>query len=305
MRIIGLCTVKNEGDIIYQCLEHSAGIYDIIFVTDNESWDDSREEIQRASTDFQNVVYLGEVGDKVSKEVKWQIWETFRGHFSINDWWGILDADEFVEPNLREVVQRAQTEYADHIFGVLANFYYTESEVKDWMEGRETLADRERPIQERRKYYRMHTTAPRLFRNLPWIRWNEDTNYPPYLSRRASEPAIYRHYQYRDVPQVKLRVETRSQPGIAEKEYDQNPHWDRTEWRESISPDDAPYLIKHERGQPLQRCPTFDGAPPQFSLAKGLAKCVRAVLYGGITRQRKAHLFCDIDSLNVLHNALR
>ena len=304
MRIIGLCTVKNEGDIIYQCLSHSAEIYDVIFVTDNESWDNSRNEIQRASRDFQNVVYLGEVGDKVSKEVKWQIWETFRGCFSINDWWGILDADEFVEPDVRDVVARANVNFADHIFAVMANFYYTESEVEDWMQGCETMADRERPIQERRLYYRMHTTQPRLFRNLPWIRWNEDTNYPPNLARKAADYATYRHYQYRDVPQVKLRVETRSQPGVGEKEYEQNPHWDRTHWRESISPDDDPYLVKHEPGAPLKQCPTFDGIPPQFHWTKGVAKYLRAMVYG-LTPQRKPALFQDLDAKSLVQEAMK
>ncbi len=298
MKIIGLTTVRNEEDIIAQSLRYAAQQMDLILVVDCGSIDNSVAEIQKVCQEFNHVIFLGELGAKHARQVRRHIWEKFRHYLSWDDWWAVVDADEFAELNLREKVEIAAREFADHIWSIHANFYYTESEAKRWYENKETIQDRLKPIEERRRFYRMHTSQQRLFRNLPWLRWHSDTSWPDNFSKPASQRIVYRHYQYRDIPQIELRLQTRSQNKITSDLVHDNPHWFYKKVEQAISSDKSPNLKQYIPGQPLE---VDKHLPPLIkqNWLKSAAKYVFAISKS-LQKQAPSQLFADINPKEVI-----
>lgn len=302
MRIIGICTVRDEEDIIGQSLRHAAQQLDLILVVDCGSQDSSVSEIENVCSEFKNVFFLGKLEPLVSEQVRRHIWAKFRNYFKVNDWWAIVDSDEFIEDNFKEKVEQATSQLADHISSVHVNFYYTESEAKNWYEGKETLADRTRPIQDRRKFYSMNTSQIRLFRNLPWLRWFSDTSFPEKLSNPAKERIIYFHYQYRDIPQIEKRIKVRSK-SIPQQVLKDNPHWLKRNVKQAISSDNNPNLHIYEPRRSLIPSPSL---PPAISqnFVKSFAKYTLAILKG-LKKQPETLWFSEIAPEDILSRLSR
>jgi len=271
-----MTTVRNEGDIVAQTLSYAAQQMNLILVVDCGSEDDTICEVKKVAKKFDHVVLIGKLQNHHARQVRRHIWEHVHRHLSINDWWAVVDADEFAEQAIREKVKRAHKELADHIFSIHANFYYTESEANAWYEGKESLLDRSRPIETRRKFYRMHTSQIRLFRNLPWLRWNNDTSWPDRLSKPASERIIYRHYQYRDIPQIQLRLKTRRDIKATPDLVNDNPHWFYNDVSRAISSDHNTSLHRYIPGKEFNIDESLPPAPNQ-NLAKSIGKYCLAI----------------------------
>jgi hypothetical protein len=297
-RLIGMTTARNEADIIEECLAHAANHLDLCLVVDCGSTDDTVRRIAETCAVHSHIVYLGCVGPQVAEQVRRHIWGTMRPVLTAEDWWMVADADEFVEDALHHKLESAHRERADHIFSLHANFYYTEADAAAWREERETLADRMRPIADRRLYYRMHTTQPRLFRNLPWLRWNEDTSFPHRLAKPASERVVFRHYQYRDLAQIEARVALRKNTAASVNFRRENPHWFNKR-----GADDA---VCRETGLQLR-----DGSQafiidpqmpelPRQGWFKSAAKYTLARYEGWLTAQQPPALFSGIDPEEVI-----
>ena len=88
-------------------------------------------------------------------------------------------------------------------------FYYTDKDHEEWLAGRESLADRARPIGERRRYYRVNSTEPRFFMHRDSLQWDERFPWPHRLGVYARERIFVRHYQFRDPVQMEQRVKDR------------------------------------------------------------------------------------------------
>ncbi len=260
--LFGMCTVCNEEDILAECLRHAAAFHDKIYVVDCGSDDHSAEIARDLADELSPVEYLGAIGPHHSRQVKRHIWERFRHDLPPGAWWSVLDADEFFDEDPRPALARATAEGADHAFASLANFYYKRSELEDWRAGRETLADRARPIAERRHWYRMHVVQFRFIRQLSRLRWLTDSHLPLVLARGARELIPARHYQYRDPEQILQRLKTRQRWLQAADIKADNPHWYRTELEEVCSDDEDPHLLWHEPGQPLVLDPEAKNPSP-------------------------------------------
>ncbi len=249
--LIGLTVVRNEGDIVGQVLRHAARNHDLILVVDVCSWDDTVPEIEAVSREHPHVVLITSLPRPTFAERTWRhIWDRFRTRVPAETWWSYVDGDEFTDHDLRQAVARAESEGADHIEGASALFFYTESEARAWREGREGLADRARSIEERRWLYRMDVYSMRLFRQSKHLRWLEDTSRPRGLLRPASRRANYRHYQYRDLDQIAVRVRTRRGAETPEDFARRHFHWSYAETT-CIGPDDAPRPRTHRAGEEL------------------------------------------------------
>jgi glycosyltransferase involved in cell wall biosynthesis len=250
--IIGLMMIRNEADIIAQSVPHACAVCDILLAVDCGSDDGSLELLEGLADHHPNLILAGTLHDRTPDEARCRLWRLLRWHTSWSTWWVFIDADEFIESDLRETLAQAGRAGADHLFSRHANFYYTESELKRWVLGEETIADRPRRISERRHFYVMATSMPRAFRNLPWVVWNEQ-EYFPRVSCPARERILYRHYQYRDWDQIWRRVETRRQ--APERMLRDNPHWRIDDPVKNISSDSDPRLIEWKLGEPFQEDP--------------------------------------------------
>jgi glycosyltransferase involved in cell wall biosynthesis len=291
MQLIGMMTVRNEDDIVEQCLVQACKYHDLIFVCDCGSDDKTVDIVKSFTAKSSQVVFLGEVGTRHSRQVKHHIWCKFKKQFDYTAWWSVVDADEFLEEDPKLYITKAEAELADHIFAKIANFYFTDLELDNWINGRETLDDRQRPINERRIYYRMHTSQVRMFRNLPWLRWNEDTHLPLFLAKPATKRPVYRHYQYRDPLQMEKRILTRRDwLGDSAINLD-NPHWNKSTYMEAISSTNDPHLKKASKNSDLESDPDLPTPNKSQSFFKTFTKYTYALIKGMTTRQSQDTLF--------------
>ena len=297
MSLIGLTTVRNEGDIVAQALDYAAERVNLLLIVDCGSDDDSVERIQEVCARHSNAVFLGAIGPHHSRQVKRHIWHLMRPVLGPRDWWMFADADEFVADDVHELIRASEREWADHILSLHVNFYYTQREFDNWEAGRETLADRARPIEERRRFYRLHTSQIRLFRHLPWLRWNADTPYPTQLAKASSQRVEFRHFQYRDPVQIKNRIALRHQ--WSGDVINDNPHWLYNDLANAISTDYA-HLREARPGQPFELDAELEPAPHPGAL-KSLLRYGRAIVRARV-RQEPGLLFQDLDGRQIIEH---
>ena len=295
LRLIGITTVRNEGDIIGQSLTHAARLYDLILVVDCGSWDDTVARIEEVAAVHPHVVLLGTVQGGHAESVRRHLFAHFAPHLPSTAWWGTVDADEFPADDLRETVAVAHAEGADHVCFEMAQFYITKREAA---EGRAGPGDRNRPVQERRLAYVMDEVGRRLFRNLPWLRWNHDTSWPERLVRWGSRRVFIRHYQYRDLEQLRLRIETRSQSALSDDFLRMHEHWRRPRIEDYFLDDADPRL---RWAEPRAALVPDDRLPAHWMplWPASLYGHARAILYGR-TPQRPADLLTEVDVHGVL-----
>ena len=299
MSLIGLTTVRNEGDIVAQALDYAAERVHLLLIVDCGSDDDSVERIQEVCARHSNAVFLGAIGPHHSRQVKRHIWYLMRPYLGPRDWWMFADADEFVADDVHDVIAASEREWADHILSLHVNFYYTQREADDWEAGRESLADRARPIEERRRFYRLHTSQIRLFRHLPWLRWNSDSPYPTQLAKVSSRRLEFRHFQYRDPVQIKNRIALRHQWSGDQSVITDNPHWLYDELANAISTD-YDQLREAKPGHPFE--PDLELAPaPHPGAVKSLLRYGRA-LAGARARQAPGLFFDQLDARHILEH---
>jgi hypothetical protein len=144
----------------------------------------------------------------------------------------------------------------------------------------------------------MHTSQIRLFRNLPWLRWNNDTPFPDNLAKPATERPIYLHYQYRDIPQIKLRFETRRNILATQDFIQENPHWFREEVKQVISKDNDPTLREYKP----EKCFEPDDHLPKLAYqgrSKSIAKYILSILKG-LIKQKPSLFFNDISPKDII-----
>jgi glycosyltransferase involved in cell wall biosynthesis len=281
MKTIGIMSVRNEADVLGQVLRHNAELFDVLFVTDNGSVDETRHVILSVLQEYPNIQFLGTFKPVVPEEIRFRIWSSYRHDFSRADWWVIIDGDEFIEETLRRSIRAAATENADYMLSHHANFYYKQSERDAWERGSETVADRTRPIKDRRRWYRMHISMPRAFRNAHYIRWYPGLYFPAEIVKPASRPLLFRHYQYRDLGQIETRVRTRLDVTVDASYFHDNPHWLKRAATELVSPEDDPTLLYWDGVSELKADAAIPPIPAPCAatvVAKRIRSEVRAAL---------------------------
>jgi glycosyltransferase involved in cell wall biosynthesis len=214
MRIHAICLVKNEEDIISQTLAYASQFCHKIYVFDTGSTDGSWQRVQKVNNSIvvpfrheQVPFYVG---------LRAQVYNAIRPKCSIGDWIYILDADELLAEDPRKAIKIAEQQGANQINTLQYNFYFTDKDLEEYCAGNDS---RDRPIMQRRRYYRFVNIEQRFFRISEDLVWPEsiDAKHPrgymvPMQDRKLKK-SLYRipnrHYQYRDPEQIRLRLETR------------------------------------------------------------------------------------------------
>ncbi|HUC36589.1 MAG TPA: glycosyltransferase family 2 protein [Acidimicrobiales bacterium] len=203
-RVFSIMVVKNEVDVLRECVLSAAEWSHSIHVLDNGSTDGSWEELQQLSGEIPNVEVVGRDPARFSDAVRARIFGAARSEARPGDWWWRLDADEFPEdprPLLAEVPSRFDTVHASYF-----QYYLTASDVAERARDPETW-DR-RPVTERLRWYRNDHAARRAVRHLRWMRWR-DTMWPEGVASVFPERARLRHYKYRSPAQIETRLRIR------------------------------------------------------------------------------------------------
>jgi len=299
--IVGICAVRNEGDIVGQVLRSAAQDHDLILVVDVASTDDTLAEIRAVERRYPRVACLGSLGEPVwAQGVRRHVWARFRGGLPRDTWWSIVDGDEFADEPLAPVVAAAEAEGADHVQGAFATFAYTRSEAEEWRSGRETLADRSRPVEERRRFFRVAAYSVRLFKDHPLLRWNDDAFVPRGLIRPFHRRVCYRHYQHRDLDQLALRLESRSTLELPEWHKEMHYHWHYA-LEEALHPDDDPALRTHVPGRAIELSERWSSVWTKDPIRRGWARLRR--LWRARTPQEAPALFGEVPVAEILGRA--
>lgn len=210
-RLYGLMIAKNEADIIGQSLEYALNHCEKVIVMDNMSTDGTWELVQSLAEKHPGrIVAHCRITQKFHDCLRAIGYNAFHHELGAQDWWLRLDADEFMNSDPRPVLDKANQEGADFVRANQMEFALTDLDVAAIERGED---DRTRPIEERRRHYRVTWREFRFFRNDPAIHWDVELNkqFPQNLSkgRICSEAVFNRHYAHRDVDQLKARIAVR------------------------------------------------------------------------------------------------
>jgi glycosyltransferase involved in cell wall biosynthesis len=211
-RLYGLLIARDEADVIEQCLTAALAHCDKIIAMDNNSADGTWEIIQAMATRHPGrIVAHCRLAEPFHDRLRALAYNAFHTELAATDWWLRLDADEFLNEHPGSVLDHANAEEADFVRAYQMTFALTDLDVAAIERGDD---DRKRPIDQRRRHYRVNWREYRLFRNNPAVRWDVNLNsqFPQQLSkgRVASRTIFNRHYQNRDIQQVTARIAIRA-----------------------------------------------------------------------------------------------
>src|SRR5579864_8708706 len=253
-----LLPIRDEADIIGQCLAHLLTWVDAVYVFDTGSVDDSWEIVQDFAGRDKRVIVLKK--DPVFfSETRLRGWmfNQARSRMRDGDWFLRVDADEFHHMAPPEFVRTRMRPCETIAYHQYYDFRLTESEVRAWDAGEETLADRDRPIEDRRRWFTpsIHS-EPRLCKYRATMQWPPTVSFPFNAGFVARARLPIRHYPHRDPVQLNRRCRLRAVM-MADQENRSNwsrpdlHHWAEKEWRKFVTEDDNPQLRYWQHGSEL------------------------------------------------------
>ncbi len=312
--IHALLLVRDEEDIIAQCLDHllswAAGVY----VLDTGSTDGTWEIISERAVRERRIVAPARTDALYRSGLRARLVEAHRHRFGRGDWLARVDADEFYHVDPREFVRDRVARHEARVAMWQYLFVVTRSEARDWRQRRETTVDRARPIERRRRFYRLDPfPEQRLFRWRRGLRWDDRAADPCNPGPMAAERIPVRHYRFRDLAQ--MRVRERLRRSIAAQTELVGRHWERGRLRRWIVRDDHPALHCWEPGTPLRVHEEWPEASAHLSMSPcGRVErwCHRAGLVGlldvarswGPSQQPEATCLDRFPRVSSLHSVL-
>lgn len=309
MAFHALLCVRDEVDIIKECLDHLLEWADHVHVYETGSIDGTWELIQQFSEKDPRVqirtreaVWFNDAANRA-----W-LFHVSRKHMREGDWIARVDADEFYHEAPPDFVRERLRGRESSVYYQLYDFCLTTGDME--------MADRSAPVVDRLRWYRVDSYAePRLFRYRDTMSWPSVASFPRnagYLSR-ARIPI--RHYPHRSPEQMARKCAIRSFMMSNEKnrgvwKHADLHHWSTTEWRKNVVPSGDPGLTYWQYGSNLP----YDGSTAH--IAGVLKRSVQKAVYNGIGIQladwfnRKRNIvgrpdLLSLDELNELHQRIR
>ncbi len=249
MKFHALLPVRDETDIIGQCLEHVLRWADAIYVFDTGSVDNTWEIVRDFASRDKRIVPIRKEPVYFSEtRLRSYMFHIARQNMHNGDWFLRVDADEFHHIAPPEFVKNCMRKHETAAYHQYYDFRLLRSEVDAWNAGEETLKDRQHPIEDRRRHYTVSEySEPRLCRYRETMQWPVTVSFPFNAGYVARERLPIRHYPYRDPVQLERRCCLRAIM-MDDKENRANwtqpelHHWIEREWKKFITPDDLPDL---------------------------------------------------------------
>lgn len=273
MKLYAICLIKNEEDIVAQTLTYATRYCDRIFVLDNGSTDATWDIVRDLSRKEERIVPFAQTTQPYSDGLRAMVYNEIHGNLSDDDWWMILDSDEFVAEDPKALIEIARRDGADVIRSWQIQFYFTEKDHEIWEAGRD---GRDRPIFERRRHYLINWQEPRLFRNQTASPWDVtiNNNVPNGLKRVWHRRILNRHYQFRDPEQIEKRLRLRfGDPSF-------RAHVTSVDWRSTIR--DSRNLSYYRDGDPWR----FKASGVVYYYRRIALDTLRGKIQGGMRRFR-------------------
>jgi hypothetical protein len=281
MRFHAMMPVRDEADLLAQSLEQILQWVDTITILDTGSADETWEIVQDFAKRDSRVRPLSKKPVYYQESpIRGLLFEHARRDMENGDWFLRVDTDEFHHLSPRDFVKERLAPHETIVWHQYYDFRLTEPEAAAWERGEETVADRSRPITDRRRWYTISTySEPRMCRYRSTMKWPPTVSFPYNAGFVARERLPIRHYPYRDPEQLDRRCKIRlftmaysemfftGYTSAADKERairifaEMNAADPATcargksellnEWRRFVAPLDFPGLQKWEPGTPL------------------------------------------------------
>lgn len=195
MKIFGLTLVKNEADIIRQSMSAALQWCDWIGVVDNGSTDGTYDILLDLAREHPDRFVLCGVRDvPFSNDLRRIPFKALRSEASEGDWWCRLDADEFYPVDPHSFLEEAVAPHECVVWSIHLQYYYTDQDYERWKAGNESLADRNRPIQDRRRYYKAVYSEHRFLKHREGLVWDKGNPWPrhmgPFAKKTHSSPTF-------------------------------------------------------------------------------------------------------------------
>lgn len=256
-----IMVLRDEGDIIAQTLEHLLTWCDSLYIYDTGSLDDTWDIVNDFAVRDRRIIPVARESVLFDNGLRAWLFNRFRSRFRRGDWIARVDADEFYHITPPRFIQDRLRPGEGRICARLYDFIMTRRELKAWQDGRESVADRARPIEERRRYFRFDDyPEQRLFRYRRSVRWSSRHYDPHNGGLMAVERIPVRHYHARDPVQVQVRCAIRAAMAQATNANERH-HWHKADWRHLIRPANAPRVLYWRLGSPLPDRPVFNHLP--------------------------------------------
>jgi len=227
--------VRDEEDIIAQCLDHLLKWADGIYIHDLGSTDSTWDIVQDYARRDKRVIPYRREPLVYNDSLRCVLFDEYRQGFDAGDWVMKIDADEFYHIEPPVFVRERLSKLESAIYLRWYFFRLTSAEVADYESGRVNLrADRSRPIERRRWLYKIPEYAePRMFRYRRTIRWATSTTMPHNAGYVARECIPIRHYPHRDPLQMAKRYRLR-RANVKLKGASPVVHWSLDDWRKDL-----------------------------------------------------------------------
>lgn len=258
MKFICLLPVRDEADIIGQCLSGLLTWADSIYVFDTGSVDHTWDIVNDMARRDRRVIPLHREPVFFSEtRLRGWMFHKARSVMRDGDWFLRVDADEFHHVPPPKFVREVLKPHETIVYHQYYDFRLTESEVLSWEQGGESIEDRKRPIELRRRWFTPSVySEPRLCRYRSTMQWPPTVSFPYNAGFVARARLPIRHYPHRDPVQLERRCRLRAvmmedAENRANWSQPELHHWIESEWRKFVVPDDLPGMQRWDEGVAL------------------------------------------------------
>ncbi|WP_394729428.1 glycosyltransferase family 2 protein [Altererythrobacter sp. GH1-8] len=257
-KFIALLPVRDEGDIIHQCLSHALTWADAVFVYDTGSVDNTYDTVLDMAKADDRIRPIGSEPTYYNENrTRGFLFANARETLRDGDWFLRIDADEFHHIRPQDFVANKMRPHEGVAYHQYYDFQLTQREVDRLDTSTAVEVEREIPIEHRRKHYTISVYAePRLCRYRASMKWPVDVSFPYNAGLVAKERLPIRHYPHRDPKQLARRCTLRAimmadHMNASNWRHPDAHHWSVADWRQFVIADDAPGLQKWTPGTPL------------------------------------------------------
>lgn len=260
MKFHALLPVRDEADIIQQCLENLLTWCDAIYVFDTGSVDETWSIVQDVACQDKRIIPIRKEPVYFSDtQIRGYLFHYARQQMIDGDWFLRVDADEFHHIPPPEFVKTYLQKHETIVYHQYYDFRLTQKEVEAWQKGEEKISERKKPIVERRRYFTpSYYSEPRLCRYRRTMKWPINCSFPVNAGFVARERLPIRHYPHRDPLQLEHRCRLRAIM-MADATNRQNwakpeqHHWSEADWQKFVVSDNEPQLQYWRWGTKLPR----------------------------------------------------
>lgn len=274
MKFFCLLPVRDEADIIGQCLDRLLTWADRIFIFDTGSVDHTWEIVQEYAARSKKIeavkkdaVYFSET------KLRGFLFHKARQEMKDGDWFLRVDADEFHYLAPEQFIKERLRKHETIVYHQYYNFELTQSEANRLSSYEAIVAERELPITDRRRNYTISVySEPRLCKYRSTMKWPDIVSFPYNAGFLAKERLPILHYPNRDPLQMDRRCKLRAVM-LANKENRLNwgdpdsHHWTIDDWKKFVVPDQQEGMKRWELNTPLPEIKQYNHLAPFYKRA--------------------------------------